>query len=251
MALPNASSVKEVGVDRNDLGKFYADNMGLIHTVARKGYGRLQALGAPIDYDDLVQELSEVFIKAFDLFDEAAGAKFSTYFTFSAYNEINKIASRVERERTGSKVVSVEKKEGEYGYAVEREYLHGGMIGIEDINAAGEDGCSFEETVACDMPTPEEIVEAASSARALLNKLSPLAASIAKLAFDPPDFLEREFLAAQAHAEYARSVGIERRCRGTITIAFVATFLEKTTDLSAAQIRAAKNEIAAMAKRGI
>lgn len=239
-------------MDRSNLGRFYADNIGLIHAVARKGYGRLMGIGAAIDYDDLVQELSEVFVKAFDLFDEAAGAKFSTYFTFSAYNEINKIAMRFERERTGGVVVSREKNEGEYGYTVEREYLHGGMIGIEDINAAGEEGGgSFEETVACDSPTPEEIVEAASSARALLNKLSPLAASIAELAFDPPDYIEREFIATQAHAEYARSVGVERRCRSTITIAFVATFLEKTTDLSPAQIRAAKNEIANVAKRGI
>lgn len=239
-------------MDRKDLGQYYAANVGLIHTVARKGYGRLQGIGAPIDYEDLVQELSEVFVKAFDLFDEAAGAKFSTYFTFSAYNEINKIAMRFERERTGGVVVSREKNEGEYGYTVEREYLHGGMIGIEDINAAGEeDGGSFEETVACDSPTPEEIVEAASSARAMLNKLSPLAASIAELAFDPPDYIEREFLALQAHAEYARSVGIERRARPTITIAFVASMLEKITDLPASKIRAAKNEIAALAKEGL
>ena len=241
-------------MDRNDLGKFYADNVGLIHTVARKGYGRLQALGAGIDYDDLVQELSEVFIRTFDGFDEGQGSKFSTYFTFSAYTKLNKIAARFERERTGGVVVSAEKNDGEYGYEVEREYLHGGISSIEEMNAnARVSDCdlSLEELIASDEPTPEEIVEAASSARALLNNLSPLAASIAQMAFEPPEFLEREFLAAQAHAEYARSVGIERRCRGTITIAFVATFLEKTTELSAAQIRAAKNEIAALAKRGI
>jgi len=239
-------------MDRNNLARFYADNVGLIHTVARKGYGRLQALGAGIDYDDLVQELSEVFIKAFDGFDEEAGTKFSTYFTFSAYTKLNKIAARFERERAGGVVLSAEKKDGEYGYEVEREYLHGGTIGIEEINAAGEDEySSVEETIACDSPTPEEIVEAASSARALLNSLSPLAASIAEMAFEPPEFLEREFIAMQAHAEYARSVGVERRCRSTITTAFVATFLEKTTDLPVAQIRAAKNEIAAMVKRGL
>lgn len=238
-------------MDRNNLARFYADNVGLIHTVARKGYGRLQALGAGIDYDDLVQELSEVFIKAFDGFDEENGAKFSTYFTFSAYAKLNKIAARFERERTGSVVVSVEKKEGEYGYEVEREYLHGGMIGIEDINAAGEDGHSFEETIACDAPTPEQIAEASSSLKAFLNKLSPLAASIVELAVEPPEILEREFFAAQAHAEYARSVGIERRGRSSLSTAFVASFLERTTDLPASRINAAKNEIAALAKRGL
>ena len=238
-------------MDRENLGRYYADNMGLIHVVARKGYGRLQGIGANIGYDDLVQELSEVFIKAYDLFDEGRGLQFSTYFMFSARNEINKIAERFERERTGGVVVSAVKNKEEYGYEVEREYLHGGTSSIEDLNAAGEEGSSIEETIAADCPTPEEIVCAGQAAAYLLSQLSPLASQIAEMAINPPDFIEREFVAFQAHAEYARSVGLERRCRGVINVSFVASVLERVTDISASQIRAAKSEITSLAKRGI
>lgn len=228
-----------------------SENMGLIHTAARMGYGRLQALGSSLDYDDLVQEMSELFIIAYDKFDESNGAKFSTYFTFAARNEINKIGQRAELERCGTIVVSAEKKEGEYGYDVTRRNYHAGTIGIEEINAACEDGASFEETIASEAATPEQLAIVASEMRAMLRGLSPLAAAMASMTFDPPEYVEREFVASQVHAEFARSVGTERRCRGTLTVGFVATFLERTTDIPCGTIRAAKREIMEMAKRGL
>lgn len=238
-------------MDRRNFDRFYADNIGLIHAVARKGYGRLMGIGASIDYEDLVQELSETFIKAYDKFDEGAGAKFSTYFTFAAYNEINKIAERFERERNGSVVVSVEKKVGEYGYDVRRRYLHGGTMSIEEMGAGLEDETGIEDIIPADTPTPEDIVGATSLAAAIMSKLSPLAASIAGMAIDPPELIEREFIATQAYAEHARGNGEGRRCRSTLNITFVASVLEKTAGIPAGTIRAAKREIIEVTKENL
>lgn len=213
-------------MDRKDLDRFYADNVRLIHTVARKGYGRLQQIGASTDYDDLFQELTEVFIKSFDLFDESCGYQFSSYFVRAAYNKINRIAE---------------------GFEVERIDL--GIRSIEELSDNTEDGLDLEERIAGNAPTPDEIYEANETANALFSQLSPVAAMVVGMAIDPPCFIETEFEAAVAHAEYARSQGVERRARGSINTSFICNVLEKTTNLTRSDLSKARREIAALAER--
>jgi len=69
--------------------EFYKANVGLVHTVSRKGYTRLVKARVTIDYEDVFQEMSMVFLKACDGFDESRGFKFSTYFFMAAYNRLN------------------------------------------------------------------------------------------------------------------------------------------------------------------
>lgn len=237
-------------MDRSNLASYLEENEGLIHAAARMGYGRLQALGAQMDYDDLVQEMTELFIVAYDKFDESNGAPFSSYFMFSARNKINKIGERMELERCGTMVVAVEKDSNGRVVEVKRKSIHAGTLGIEEINAkASDNGHSFEETLASDMATPEEIVEATSVVASMMKQLSPLAAQMMEMTLNPPEFIEREFDAIAAHAEFARSMGIERRSRTELNLSFVAGILEKTSGLPIKKIRAARSEIADLAKR--
>lgn len=242
-------------MDRSKLDRFYADNIGLIHTVARKSYGRLMGIGAAVDYDDLVQELSEVFVKAFDGFEEGAG-KFSTYFTVAATNKINQIAEGYELDRAGVKTTrylsdEIDAGTGKRKWKARREQIHSGAVSVEEMSSWSEDGeGSILETIDSGSATPEEILQAQQELGAMLGRLSPLAATMCEMILNPPEFMEREFIAVTAHAEYARSQNIERRGRNSLNVAFVAGVLEKTTDLSVAAIRAAKREIMDLAKRG-
>lgn len=242
-------------MDRKDLGRFYADNVGLIHVVARKGYGRLQGIGASVDYDDLFQDLSETFIKSFDGFDDDAG-KFSTYFITAARNKVNQIAEGYELDRMGVKTTRYKSSEidtdtGKSKWKTRKEKIHAGAISVEEMAAhrnEDDDGASVIESIDSGMASPEQIVEAQQELDYMLGRLSPLAATMVELTINPPAFIEHELVANEAHAEFARSNGIPRRNTASISVGFIADVLEKTTDLPTQTIRAAKREILEIAK---
>lgn len=206
-------------MDRNNLAVFYAENVGLVKQVAWKGYQRLAAIGAVIEFEDLVQELSLVFVDAYDKFDESNGAKFSTYFTVSAFNELNKLARKHEAER-----------------------VELGMRSIEEMDSMAGEGNSLSERIASDALTPEEIAERESAIREVTGRLTPVAALVVEWVANPPDFLMRELCAHQAHADYARSQGVARRNRHS-PARFVRDMLERVTDIPRDQIRQAYRQI--------
>jgi DNA-directed RNA polymerase specialized sigma24 family protein len=233
--------------------KFYADNLGLIHTVARKGYNRMYAIGAGIDYEDLVQELSVTFIRAFNGMKDDR-AKFATYFTRSALNRINALAEDFEVERLGikttrNKILGVQVEVGvkpKDKWVKEVTQVHSGCSSVEEMsdwNSDGEESSSPLSLIASDCGTPEQNVEAADTYQALMTSLSPLAAELTRMTIDPPDFIEREFEAQEAHAEFARGLGKPRRCRGSLNLSFVCSVIGKTTDLSDAMIKSARGEV--------
>ena len=213
-------------MDRATFPQFYADNVGLIHKVASNGFRRLQAMGASLEYQDLFQDLTVVFIHSFDAFDPALGNKFSTYYVPAAYNRVNRLAEKVRVER-----------------------IEGGTVSIEEMSDHSEDQLPFEERIASNAATPEQHAEISSMARDMARHLSPLAQQILDLAIDPPEFMEHEFVAQQAHAEFARSLGKARRNRQQeLGLGFVCSVLQKTTALPATAIQKARQEIAAAAR---
>lgn len=241
-------------MDRSNLDRFYADNVGLVHTVARKGYGRLMGIGAAIDYEDLVQELGEVFIKAYDGFDDSVG-KFSTYFTVAANNKINQIAESYELDRLGVKTTKFESDEvnpetGKRKWKTRKDKIHGGMASVEEMTAhlPDEEGGNFLDMIDSGSATPEQLVSAQQDLDHMLDSLSPLASKIVRMTINPPAFIERELMAAEAHVEFARSEGVNRRNTASISVNFVACVLEKTTDLPSQVVRAAKREIFELAR---
>jgi hypothetical protein len=230
-------------MNRSNLDRYFADNIGLVHEVARRCQSRLIAIGAPYEYNDLVQELSEVFIHAYDLFDESKGLTFSTYFMTSAMNRINGMAENVELERIGVKTTRYkDKSSGKWKKRQER--VHAGSSSIEELSSNNSEGdISILDTIDSGFSTPEEIAIAESLEAVMMSKLSPLAAMVVKMTIDPPEFIEREIEAAQAHAEYSRANGIERRSRSNITASYVCSVLEKINCLESADVYAIKSEI--------
>lgn len=210
-------------MDRQNLSAYYAANVGLVHDVAQKGYARLVAIGAPLDYEDLFQELTEIFIKSYDKFDESRGCKFSTYYVFSAFNQVNKMAKKFEVERCELGTRSIEEMD----------------------DRASEDGLSVLEKIDSGFATPEQYVEAMQMARSVVSGLSPMASTIAGMLIDPPAFMEREVEAAIAHSGYARSKNVARRARQQLDIGLVCSVIEKATNAPHSMVTKARRELEA------
>lgn len=208
-------------MERANLDKYYKENIGLIHVVASKGMSRLQAVGSSLTFDDLVQELSAVFVKAYDLFDESQNFKFSTYFTIAARNALNKLVKEVQTERMEHKVRS-----------------------FEELNVANgdDDDRNILDTIPSDSLTPQDVLERKQAVASLSKRLSPLALTIVKWVIEPPEFLNREYDAYGAHIKYAQSQGAKNR-KMEYSPRFVVNVLEKTGQIEPAQLRSALSEI--------
>lgn len=244
---------------------FYADNVGLVQSLANKYYGRMTALGATMTFDDVMQELSLVFVKSYELFD-ADKCKFSTYFTRAAQNRINHIAEKLEYERMGMKTTrnrravaiesSIEPAIGEdqaveYKWVKTTHQVHAGSSSIEEMSyrSGNGDELSIEEVIASSSATPEQEAIGKNLQEYILSNLSPLASAIALMAIDPPEFVEREFTAQSSHAEYARSVGGKMRSKGCINVAFVCSIMEDTIGLDHDMVKSANDEISYVTRR--
>lgn len=209
-------------MEKVDSEAYYAKNIGLVHHLARKGFGRLQGIGAAMPYDDMVQELSIVFLRAYELFDPNMGNKFSTYFTFAAYNRINKIVEGFEIERVRLNIRSVEEI---------------------DSYTDHEDSSSFAETVPCTRQQPDEAYEAERTAQDIYGNLSPLAKLIVGWLIEPPAFVLSEFAKAQAHVEYSKSLGHSKRAVTGLRILFICDLIRLVSDVSKSEIGYARDEL--------
>ena len=219
-------------MQRSDLDRYYADNVGLVHMAAKKGYARLLSIGASYSYDDMVQELSIVFIKAYDAYDANTGFKFSSYFMTSAYHQINKIMEPIIMERIENKTRSV-----------------------EEMTSWTEDGLNEAELIPCDAMQPMQRVQLTQDFERMVTGLSPLAEHIVRIVIEPPEFVERELDASGAHASYAREKsnivgkGKGKRGKNAMSMTFVCGLLEKLRVATALELRQARQEIRLAAER--
>lgn len=193
-------------MERAQLGEFYAKNVGLIKTVTRKGAARAAALGCQLTDSDIEQEMTEVFIRAFDSYDPTQ-FRFSTYFMRSAFNRLNYLLAKIGKERVENLTFSVEEMTSWAKDADEDEPT----MTVEDVTSVG----------------PEEAAQIKSVMRLWSKQLSPLAQLMVSWTLEPPEFVEREFLAQLKHAEYAKSVGIACRSRLVIDAPYVANVMKK------------------------
>lgn len=183
------------------IAAFYEENSGLIHAVARHGYTRLVALNANLDYEDLVQDLTEIFIKSYALHDPIK-SKFSTYFTNAAYNRLNAIARRAEQ-TCRPQTISSTQLSVEFG-----EY-------------------DFFESLDDERASPEHEVLAQESFKSAIAKLSPFAKLLVEYTLTPPEFIVKEFKAQIAYAEMSRSRGIDIRGKHSLDLFFVVSFFKR------------------------
>lgn len=196
--------------------QFYAQNSGLVHKVSRKIYNRLLAMGASVEYNDIVQEATVVMIKAHERFDPSLGFKFSTYYYRSTYNELNKFAESYEKDVN---ILGVMSMQG----AVDDD---GDMIDMESSIDGGHG-------------SPEQMLEAKQLLRQIKRELSPLAYQMLQFMCDPPeDFLREWKIACKLGSVSSDEIHLNFVCD------YMQKILPKT--VSKAEIRLASAEIGAL-----
>lgn len=201
----------------NDLNGYYAANIGLVHSVTRKGYARIQQISGSYCYEDLFQDLSITFINSYKGFDESKGNKFSTYFVRAAYNRINTLANEIFEERCKFGVRSFEEMS---------EDIDSGDV-YEILNVSGS-------------VAPEVTMDVAAYLTKAAEKLSPVAATMVNWMIDPPDFVLSEIKASMAYAQHARDTGQEKRFKDsgdTILIAKLMQLIDFAPKISISEAR--------------
>lgn len=197
---------------RAEVDAFYKENMGLVRRVAIKVHARALAMGLSLPYDDIEQEASIVFLRAYEGFNPDLGFKFSTYFTKSAYNQLNKYL-----ETQGGK---------------DREEL-----GLFSMHAAVHDDgepIDMESMIEGDFDTPEECLEEKQLIEYITNSISPLANQMIQFVVDPPPELQEEFQASRSGSDREYSA---------IPLSFVCSFAERVMGATPAEMRAARAEL--------
>ena len=197
---------------------YYKANVGLVHSVSRKGYARLVAAKVGIDYEDVFQEMSVVFLKAYEHFDVSLGFQFSTFYFRSAYNRLNKWAGDMINER-----------------------LKQGVMSVEELN--GDDENSMEEVLYEDSETPEGVLCAKQMLETIDRRMSPLAKLILEWTLEPPPELADLYRKAHIKAEYGRSMGLDAKCFVQMSPRYVGRFISMVSDVSQARVRRALKEI--------
>lgn len=202
---------------------FYKTNMGLVHNVSRKGFARLAAAKVVIDYDDVFQEMSIVFLKAFDKFDASKGFQFSTFYFMCAFNRLNRWAQLLIEER-----------------------LKHGVVSVEELGAGGDEDIDIASVIS-DFADPSSNPESSYRVQELLNymseALSPLAVLILEWSIAPPQELMTEVHKAQQYAEYGRATGHNSRCFVQIGPKYVASFIQLISDASQTEVNRALKEL--------
>jgi RNA polymerase sigma factor (sigma-70 family) len=211
-----------------NVAEFYKANVGLVHSVSRKGFARLTAAKVGIDYEDVFQEMSLIFLKAYEGFDVSRGFKFSTYYYMAAYNRLNAWATDMIDER-----------------------LKHGVVSVEELSDQGEEELSLDETLLVDEETPEFHVQTRQLLDHITNRLSPLAALILTWSIDPPPDLMEELRKAQINADYGRSMGLNTRCMAQPSPRYVAGFIRMISSVQHAEMESALREIAALRYKAV
>ena len=200
--------------------QYYQANVGLVHTVARKGHARLLAAGVGLDYDDVFQELSIVFLKAYEKFDADRGFKFSTYFWMSAYNKLNSWAQDMIDER-----------------------IKHGVVSVQELSTRAGEEVDLEEVLMADPATPEAHYRVTEFVEHIAKSLSPLAALILTWTVEPPAEMLTEIRKAEAYAHYGRKRGFNSRCMVSLSPRYVANFICMISDVSPKETDRAIKEI--------
>lgn len=184
----------------------YLANRGLIQKVARGCYARCQAVGLALDYEDVVQELSLTFVKAWRQFDPSRGFQFSTYYVMAARHQFNRFIDKLMEER-----------------------VEHGVRSVEEISSwCSDDGeaLSMAEVIASDELGPEARAMLAQRMEQLQKRLKPLTQVVLQWLVKPPLELSVELAAVAAHANVGREQGRTIRPRVEVTAQTILAFLQ-------------------------
>jgi RNA polymerase sigma factor (sigma-70 family) len=184
----------------------FASHEGLIHSFARKGYGRLQAARVSIDYEDVFQEMCVSFTKAKAKYDPQTGFSFSAYFGRAIWNDFNKFADRLITER-----------------------VELGIINFEDMKSGDDTDGDITEVLMVEMESyelPESRLEGfqdfVSNFSKVMNSLSPVTRKVLLQFIAPSDQMKEHHVAKKGQYDWGRQMGVlEKKVPDLITIEFV------------------------------
>jgi DNA-directed RNA polymerase specialized sigma24 family protein len=86
----------------------YEDHTGMLHKLAKRGWGRLQEAGLDTAYEDVFQQMCESFVKCQATYKPDTGFSFSAYYGRSIWNNFNAWAERLIDEKHTLGLISVE-----------------------------------------------------------------------------------------------------------------------------------------------
>jgi DNA-directed RNA polymerase specialized sigma24 family protein len=177
---------------------------GLLHKMARKGYGRLIDLNVAVDYEDIFQEMSLAYVKAAQKYDVTKGITFSAYLGKTVWNEFNCFVEREQRQN----FVSVDSFE----------------VGDDDMDVYG--------AIASPCQTPEELIEMKQEAQYKNKRSGKLTKYLVSQLLNPSTKLIEAF---NREVENATD-----RVPRDITLSFI---LKHQTAFDADEVRLAKRQI--------
>lgn len=239
----------------------FQDHVGLVHQQAKFGFKWADGAGTGLSYDDMFQVASVAFVIAANSFDPTRGIKFSTYYTQAAFSEFRREIGIM----TGVKNLNVEQRaeiaQRKEENALRREQakpelmnMNYGLrpVSFADLSSDSDDGWQspYEDTLASDMQTPEEIVAFQQVWDQVTADLSPLATLMVEWLRNPPPELMRELAAQDAYATRALAAGKRPKgMRDGVSVATVKRFMALATDAPKGELLLAEVELERVMKK--
>lgn len=190
--------------------KFISDNMGLVHSLAR----RFRYKG--IEYDDLFQAGCMGLIKAADNFDEERGLKFSTYAVPVILGEMKRLfreGGTVKIGRTLKELSLKAMRENERVLKEEGRNLHinelSQILGV-DVQTAAQAVCAMQPTVSLtkeDDESSNEDVPVVSPEENISEKLA-LVEVMDKLEKNDKELLVLRYFKMKTQTQTAKELGM-------------------------------------------
>lgn len=202
------------------IAEFFEKNKGLVHDVSNRGYRRVVSLNVGLEYEDVFQEMSMAFLKAYEGFDESKGYKFTTYYYMAAFNHLNTWIKKTASDR-----------------------IQHGTVSIEELNSRGDEDNNIADLIMVERLTPEHCAQYGQFVEHISESLSPLASWILEWTLSPPPELLDQVSKARAQAEYGRSLGIDTKCVINMSPRYVGSFILMLAQIPKAHIAEAINEL--------
>lgn len=238
----------------------FEDHIGLVHMQAKFGFKWAAGAGlSSMSYDDMYQEAALACLLAIEGYDPDTGLKFSAYYTKVAFSQFRKTIGQmtgVKNLNATQKAEICERKEenkrrGAAALPPLKDCSYGlRPMAFSDVLTDDEDSDGFDQSLASDARTPEELLEFKQNWNAAMAKLSPLAQLVVSWLKDPPPELLRELQGQDAHAARCIEQGVRRRQKSNegISIHSIGKFLDMVTDLPKNELLLVEAELMELAK---
>lgn len=138
----------------------FREHYGFVHKLARKYHTRVLTARLPMDFDDVMGELSIAFVSASKGYKVDSGYAFTTYFGMCAQNHMNKVLGKMSNEQYGVPVPTAEEIDGKSVGGL-------GLIAYSEIMPDADD--PMDVMFADDGALPEDRVDATRALGAILS----------------------------------------------------------------------------------